>query len=259
LARKLVIGNWKLNGSLAMNEALLEGLLKGWIPGPTGNTSTEMVVCPPAIYVPQTENLLSGSAIQWGAQDLSNESQGAYTGELSGSMLLEFGCRYVLVGHSERRSRWAETSSMVAAKAASALNQGLIPVICIGETLAERESGATLSVLADQLAPVLSMLTPQALAGIVIAYEPLWAIGTGRNADGKTAQEVHAFIRNQLAQADLACAAEVPLLYGGSVKAANAAEYAAQSDIDGVLVGGASLVISEFLNIGRAFESAAVS
>lgn len=255
MARNLVIGNWKLNGSLAANQALLEGLIVGSSASQALRSSVEWVVCPPAIYLPQVQALLKDSSIRWGAQDISNESKGAYTGEIAASMLLEFGCRYALVGHSERRQRFTESSALVASKAMAALNSGLIPVVCVGETLHDRESGATFNVISEQLDPLLQLINPTQLTGIVIAYEPLWAIGTGRNADGHTAQEVHAFIRNKLAQVDLACAAEVSILYGGSVKAANASEYAAQSDVDGVLVGGASLVITEFISIGEAFES----
>lgn len=255
MARKLVIGNWKLNGNLESNQELLEALRDETTHHQGGLNSCSLVVCPPAIYIPQTQSILDHSPVQWGAQDVSDQPKGAFTGELSTSMLMEFGCGYAIVGHSERRARFSETSELVASKAMTALNAGMTPVICIGETLSDRESGDTFNVLANQLAPLLIKLTPQALARIVIAYEPLWAIGTGRNADGNTAQEAHAFIRNKLAQVDLACAAEVSILYGGSVKAANASEYVAQSDVDGVLVGGASLVISEFLSIGRAFQN----
>lgn len=255
LARKLIIGNWKLNGSLNANRDLLKGLLDA-IPHIQPRLSAiEWVVCPPAVYLSQVQELLSGSEMQWGAQDLSNEQKGAYTGEISAHMLLEFGCGYALVGHSERRSKFAESSALIASKAITALEAGLTPVICVGESLADRESGNTWNVLSEQLDPLLALLNPGTMNRIVIAYEPLWAIGTGRNADGVTAQETHAFIRNKLAQVDLACAAEVSILYGGSVKAANASEYAAQSDVDGVLVGGASLVISEFLEIGKAFQA----
>jgi len=255
LARNLVIGNWKLNGSLAANQELLSGLIAENQSSQVPPSSVEFVVCPPAIYIPQAQTLLNGTSISWGAQDISNESRGAFTGEIATSMLLEFGCRYVLAGHSERRQRFAESSALVASKALAALNSGLIPVVCVGETLHDRESGATFNVISEQLEPLLAQLNPHALKGIVIAYEPLWAIGTGRNADGNTAQEVHAYIRNKLAQVDLASADNVSILYGGSVKAANASEYAAQSDVDGVLVGGASLVITEFLSIGKAFKS----
>jgi len=257
LARKYVIGNWKLNGSLSANSDLILGLISEI--NQTPYPLVELVVCPPAIYLPQVQSLLQGSGIHWGAQDLSDENKGAFTGEIAASMLSEFGCSYVLVGHSERRSRFAESNELVANKAITALSAGLTPVICVGETLAERESGSTFDVLSAQLDPMLALLTPKSLTSIVIAYEPLWAIGTGRNADGYTAQEAHAFIRNKLAQVDLACAAEVSILYGGSVKASNASEYAAQSDVDGVLVGGASLIISEFLSIGQAFQSSALT
>jgi triosephosphate isomerase (TIM) len=255
LARKLVIGNWKLNGSLDANSSLLQGLRSAINSAERESFAVDMVVCPPSIYLPQTQDLLKGSPIHWGAQDLSNEEKGAFTGEVAASMLLEFGCSYVLVGHSERRSRFLESSELVASKAMTALKSGLTPVICVGETLAERERGSTFDVLSEQLRPIVALLSPNTLHSVVIAYEPLWAIGTGKNADGNTAQEVHAFIRNKLAQVDLACAAEVSILYGGSVKGANASEYAAQSDVDGVLVGGASLIVSEFLSISQAFHA----
>jgi triosephosphate isomerase len=255
LARKLIVGNWKLNGSLPENQTLLKGMLAATRISAPEPSDVEWVVCPPAIYLSQASDLLSGSVIALAGQDLSDQEKGAFTGEISANMLLEFKCRYVIVGHSERRQRFAESSHLVAAKAMAAMKAGLIPIVCVGESLADRETGSTFTVLSSQLDPLLSLLNPKTLKGLVIAYEPVWAIGTGRNADGSTAQEAHAFLRNKLAQVDLACAAEVSILYGGSVKAANASEYAVQSDVDGVLVGGASLVISEFLSISQAFHA----
>ena len=250
MARKLVVGNWKLNGSLASNQALLAALAGGW----QASHHVEMVVCPPSPYLEQTRALLVGSALAWGAQDVCEQARGAFTGEVSGAMLVEFGCRFALAGHSERRTRFLEDDALVAAKALAAVGAGLTPVVCLGETLAERDADRTLPVLERQLQAVLDLLPQGALTHIALAYEPLWAIGSGRNADAEGVQQVHAYMRSVLARADLATAAEVPILYGGSVNAANAAEYATQRDVDGVLVGGASLKAQEFLAIGAAFQ-----
>jgi triosephosphate isomerase len=249
MARKLVIGNWKLQGSLAFNAQLLGALAEGW----DRSAVVEMVVCPPAPYLAQTAALLTSTTIHWGAQDVSDQAVGAYTGESSAAMLHELGCSHALAGHSERRTRFAESDRLVAGKAVAALAGGLTPVICVGETLEQRTAGETLAVLERQVSAVVAVVPAPMLARLVFAYEPLWAIGSGRNADGAKVQEVHAFLRGLLARADLASAAAVPILYGGSVKAANAAEYAAQRDVDGVLVGGASLKAQEFLDIGAAF------
>ena len=251
VARKLVMGNWKMNGSVRANAALLETLHAGW----ADTAGAQMAVCPPMPFLAQTRDLLVGSSLVWGAQDVSEQRAGAFTGEVSASMLLEFGCRYAIVGHSERRARFQESNTLVAAKAVAARAAGITPVVCIGETAAERSAGRTLEVLRGQLLAVTAVLSPQQLAGIAVAYEPIWAIGSGQAADPATVQEVHAFLRGLLAQADLAAAAEVPILYGGSVKPANAAEYAAQRDVDGALVGGASLHGPEFLAIGAAFAA----
>jgi triosephosphate isomerase len=239
-----------LNGALATNQALIEGLARAWNPSVTST----WVVCPPFPYLPQVSGLLSGTGIQWGAQDVSNEKSGAFTGEVAASMLVEFGCRYALVGHSERRARWAESSDRVAQKTHAALESGLTPVICVGESLAERESGRTLEVLSAQLEPVLSSVPAHRLSELVLAYEPVWAIGTGRHATVEQVASVHGFIRSTLAAIDLAAAGEVSILYGGSVKPANASEYKALDNVDGVLVGGASLVATDFVEIARAFQ-----
>ena len=240
--KKRIFGNWKMNGSLASNAALLDSLTQG-----LGHTDCEIAVCAPAPYLAQLQSLLSGSAIALGAQDLSVHASGAFTGEVSGAMLREFGVRYVLVGHSERRQYHAESDEMVARKAQAALVSGITPVVCVGETLAQREAGETEAVVRRQLSAVVQR-NGHCLSEIVLAYEPVWAIGTGLTATPAQAQAVHAVLRAQLLAATTA-AARVPILYGGSMNAANAAELLAQADIDGGLVGGASLKAADFLAI----------
>lgn len=240
--KKRIFGNWKMNGSLAANAALLDLLKQG-----LGHAECEIAVCAPAPYLAQLQSLLSGSAVAIGAQDLSVHTSGAFTGEVSGAMLREFGVRYVLVGHSERRQYHAESDEMVARKAQAALASGITPVVCVGETLAQREAGETEAVVRRQLAAVVQR-NGHCLSEIVLAYEPVWAIGTGLTATPAQAQAVHAVLRAQLLAATTA-AARVPILYGGSMNAANAAELLAQSDIDGGLVGGASLKAADFLAI----------
>lgn len=239
--QRLVIGNWKMNGNLADNARVLDGVRQG--AAAVGDCA--VAVCVPFPYLAQAQSALSGGVVSWGAQDLSVHSAGAYTGEVSASMLNDFGCRWVLVGHSERRSYHAETNELVAQKAAVALKSGLTPVVCVGETLEQQEAGQTEQVIASQLAPVLA-LGQQAVANMVIAYEPVWAIGTGRTASPEQAQAVHALIRQSLQSLGVA---QVQVLYGGSVKASNAASLFAMPDIDGALVGGAALVAEEFLSI----------
>ena len=241
---KLVVGNWKMNGGLAVNARLLDGLVTGWQP-PSGR---EIAVCVPFPYLGQAQAALSGSVVAWGAQDVSAHAAGAYTGEVAAGMLVEFGSRYVLAGHSERRQWHGEADAVVAAKARAALTAGITPIVCIGETLAEREAGATDAVVLRQLGAVTGALGGDA-ARIVLAYEPVWAIGTGKTASPAQAQQVHAVLRRALGKAS---AAEVLILYGGSVKAANAGALFAMADIDGGLVGGAALDADEFLAIGRA-------
>ena len=241
---KLTLGNWKMNGGLAANSALLVALLAGW-KAPNGR---KLGVCVPFPYLGQARDALAGSEIAWGAQDVSAHAAGAFTGEVSAGMLAEFGCRYVLVGHSERRQLHGETDDEVAAKAAAALDGGLTPVVCVGETLAERDGGKTQDVVGRQFDAVAAVLGMR-MALIVLAYEPVWAIGTGRTAAPAEAQAVHAFLRLRLAAAG---AGSVNVLYGGSVKAANAAQLFAMPDIDGGLVGGASLDANEFLAIAAA-------
>lgn len=241
---RLVIGNWKMHGSLAANAALMQGLKAD----AARIGQTQLAVCVPYPYLSQAQSSLADSPVTWGAQDVSVHTQGAYTGEVAADMLKDFGCTWVLCGHSERRALHGETSAQVAAKAATALAAGLTPVVCVGETLDDRDAGEVECVIGDQLDPVLA-LGAEALRRLVIAYEPVWAIGTGRTATPEQAQAVHAFIRQSLAQHD---AGQVRILYGGSVKANNAASLFAQPDIDGALVGGASLVAEEFLNIAAA-------
>ena len=243
---RLVVGNWKMNGGLRQNDALLAELRAGWAAPPT----RELAVCVPYPYLWQVQAALTGSAIAWGAQNVSEHAGGAYTGEVSATMVLEFGCRYAIVGHSERRALYGESDAVVAAKAAAALAAGLTPVVCVGETLAEREAGTTEVVVLRQLDAVAARLGGR-IGAVVIAYEPVWAIGTGRTASPDEAQTVHRLLRKRLGEVD-AAAAEVPLLYGGSVKADNAKALFAGADLDGALVGGASLKPAEFLAIAQA-------
>jgi triosephosphate isomerase len=246
MRRKLVAGNWKMHGSLAGNRDLLQSLVQALGKG----GKADCAVCVPYPYLAQTQELLKGTAIAWGAQNLSEHVQGAYTGEVSAAMLNEFGCRYVLVGHSERRSLYGEGNEVVAQKFVAAVKAGLTPVLCLGETLDQREGGVTENVVAAQLDAVIQAVGLSAFASAVIAYEPVWAIGTGRTATPEQAQEVHAFIRGRLAhQGDAALAQKTCILYGGSVKAQNAAELFGMADIDGGLIGGASLVAKDFLAI----------
>lgn len=247
MREKLVAGNWKMHGNLESNRALLAGVCQG-----VGDSRATVAVCVPHPYLAQAQGLLSGTAVALGGQNASEHSHGAYTGEVAMSMLKDFGCRYVIVGHSERRALYGETDAVVAAKFCAAQAAGLIPILCVGETLAERESGRTMQVVGRQLAAVLDLAGVAAFAQAVVAYEPVWAIGTGKTATPAQAQEVHAAIRAQVAAADPDVAENLQLLYGGSVKAQNAAELFAQADIDGGLIGGASLVIDDFVAICRA-------
>jgi len=245
MRKKLVAGNWKMHGSLAENAALLSALK----PALAG---IEAVVCVPFPYLAQAQAELSGSSIAWGAQNVSEEAKGAFTGEVSVSMLLDFGCTYVIVGHSERRSLYGESDALVARKYVAAQAAGLTPILCVGESLAERESGVTEAVVSRQLDAVIDAAGVASLVKAVIAYEPVWAIGTGKTASPEQAQAVHAFIRGRVAALDASVADQLVIQYGGSVKAANAAELMAQPDIDGGLIGGASLVADEFVAICRA-------
>jgi triosephosphate isomerase len=247
MRRKLVVGNWKMNGSRAANATLLSGISAG-----LGDAAAACAVCAPAPYLAQCEAALAGTPVAWGAQDVSQHLAGAYTGEVSASMLADFACRYVIVGHSERRACHAESNELVAKKAVAALAAGLTPIVCVGETLAEREGGHTVAVVSTQLAAVLALLDDAAVVRIVLAYEPVWAIGTGRTATPEMAQEVHAQLRAQLKEKNAVAAGTVQILYGGSMKPDNAKELMAQPDIDGGLIGGASLKAADFLAIVHA-------
>jgi triosephosphate isomerase len=240
--KKLIAGNWKMNGSLQANEALVRALVAG-----LEGAACEVAVCVPAPYLAQVQALKAGSKLELGVQDVSQHPGGAFTGELSAAMLREFGVRFAIVGHSERRQYHGETDSLVARKAKTALAHGITPIVCVGETLAQREAGETEAVVQRQLAAVIDGIA-QGIEAIVVAYEPIWAIGTGQTASPGQAQQVHALLRQQLAAAT-AHSARVPILYGGSMNAANAASLLAEPDIDGGLVGGASLKAADFLQI----------
>ncbi|MEO7241330.1 MAG: triose-phosphate isomerase [Variovorax sp.] len=247
----LVVGNWKMNGNLVANAVLIEALL-----GDRAKLSAcEVAVCVPAPYLAQVEQLLAGTPILIGAQDVSSEKQGAYTGEQSVAMLCDFGVRFVIVGHSERRHHHFESDEAVAKKAAAALAGGITPIVCVGETLSEREAGQTEAVVKRQLAAVVHV-NGHCLSEIIVAYEPVWAIGTGQTATPGQAQAVHALLRAQLQHATGARAESMRVLYGGSMNAANAAELLAEPDIDGGLIGGASLKAPDFLQIVAAAGSA---
>lgn len=250
---KLVVGNWKMNGRLAVNAALLEGVARGAqaLPQDVG-----IGVCVPHPYLAQSQAMLGGSRVAWGAQDVSPHEHGAYTGEVAAGMIVDFEATFVIVGHSERRQYHGESPELVAAKTKQALAAGLTPIVCVGESLEQRECGATESVVGAQLDAVLDVLSTEEAARIVVAYEPVWAIGTGKSATSEQAQQVHAFLRARLAAKD-AAAANVPLLYGGSVKPDNAAELFRQADIDGGLIGGASLKAEDFLAICAAAAAGA--
>jgi triosephosphate isomerase len=243
MRRKLVAANWKMNGTRAANAAWIARFRAASAP------ACEVVVCAPFVYLPQVLDELAGTAAMAGAQNLSHEAPGAFTGEVAGEMLADLGCRWVIVGHSERRALYGENSERVAAKAARAIGLGLRPIVCVGETLAEREAGRTMEVVGAQLDAVLARCSVAQLADGAIAYEPVWAIGTGKTATPAQAQQVHAAIRARLAAADANAAAQARLLYGGSVKPSNAAELFGQADIDGGLIGGASLQAGDFLAI----------
>lgn len=243
MRQAIVAGNWKMHGSRAENARLIEAVAAQAAADPV------CVVCPPFVYLYETSRQLRDSAVLLGAQDVCAEAQGAYTGEVSASMLKDVGCTYVIVGHSERRALYCEDDQLVARKFAAAQSKGLIPILCVGEQLADREAGRTHEVVSRQLDAVLQLCGADSFANAVIAYEPVWAIGTGRNATPDQAQDVHAFIRRRIAEQNAKIAAGVRILYGGSVKAGNAAELFAMPDVDGGLIGGASLKAEEFLAI----------
>ncbi len=247
---KLIAGNWKMNASLAGNAGLVQAVLAG-----IGGASCDAAVCVPTPYLAQLQGLLAGSALALGTQDVSGHASGAYTGEVSASMLRDFGVRYAIVGHSERRQYHGETDAVVAEKARLALSAGITPIVCVGETLAQREAGATEEVVKRQMAAVIHT-NGHCISEIVVAYEPIWAIGTGRTASPEQAQQVHAVLRTQI-KAATAQAGRVRILYGGSMNAANAAQLLSQPDIDGGLIGGASLKPADFLSILSAASQAA--
>ena len=245
MRQPLVAGNWKMNGSRASIADLLGGLKSG-----IGQVTTaEVAVCAPSIYVAETQRLLEGTPIKWGGQDISVHASGAYTGETAGSMLSDFGCHFVIIGHSERRAYHGETDETVAQKFSAARSAGLVPILCVGETLEEREQGITEQVVARQLDTVIEHCGIDMVGEGVIAYEPVWAIGTGKTASPEQAQEVHAFIRGRLASGSQSVADSVRVLYGGSMNPKNAAELLGQADIDGGLIGGASLKADDFLAV----------
>jgi len=237
-----------MNGGLAENQALLKAVL----PALSAVKGAEFAVCVPYPYLAQAGQALAGQAVALGAQDVSQFDRGAFTGAVSAAMVAEFGCRYAIVGHSERRTIFGETDDIVAQKFGAVLKHGMTPILCVGETLAERESGVTEQVIARQLDVVLKQNSVAAFGKSVVAYEPVWAIGTGKNATPDEAQAVHAFIRERISAKDAQVAQQLPILYGGSVKAANAAQLFAMTDVDGGLIGGASLVAEEFVAICRA-------
>ncbi len=242
--RKLVVGNWKMHGSHAANAELLQGILAG------GPVNADLAVCVPFPYLSEVAVALANSAVAWGSQDVSAHEQGAYTGEVSAAMLREFGCRYAIVGHSERRSYHGESDQVVADKAKAALGKGITPIVCVGETLAQREAGETEAVVKRQLSAVIHALG-HCVGEMVVAYEPVWAIGTGKVATPEQAQAVHALLRAQL-RAATPQADGMKILYGGSMKPDNASTLLAQADIDGGLIGGAALKATDFLAIARA-------
>ncbi len=246
MRRPTVVGNWKMNASLEDTAALVSGLTSGW----TGVHQAEVAVCPPYVYLAKVAELLEESNIAFGAQDVSEHESGAYTGQISADMLLDLGCKYAIVGHSERREYQGESSELVAAKFEAAIKKGLVPILCVGETLEEREQERTFDVVGQQLRAVIDRVGLEGVAKGVIAYEPVWAIGTGRSATPEMAQEVHAYIREVMGPEG----EHTAILYGGSVKPDSAAALFAQQDIDGALVGGASLKAEDFLAICRAAE-----
>ena len=248
MRQPLVAGNWKMNGSTDSVNALIEGLKAGI----DTVTTAEMAVCPPYVYIPQVAAMLAGTPITFGGQDVSDQEAGAYTGEVAPGMLADIGCKYAIVGHSERRSIYGESDEFTASKFAAARKAGLVPILCVGELLEEREQGITEQVVERQLDAVIDLEGVAALGSAVIAYEPVWAIGTGKTATPDQAQDVHAFIRGKLAGLDKAVADGVRILYGGSMNPGNAAELLAMQDIDGGLIGGASLKPDDFLAIGQA-------
>lgn len=247
MRQKLVIGNWKMNGLSATNHSLVTAIVAGM-----AEVKSQVGICPSFVYLQQVNDLIKGTSIKLGAQNASANAQGAFTGEIAVDMLKDLGCYYVILGHSERRALYQESDEWVAQKVATTLKGDLIPVLCVGELLEEREANQTETVVARQLQAVINLVGIQAFEKIVVAYEPVWAIGTGKTATPEQAQAVHAFIRKLLSEHDAKIAQTVQILYGGSVKGSNAAELFAQPDIDGGLIGGAALKAEEFLTICKA-------
>ena len=247
MRRKLVAGNWKMNGNRESIRTLVEGIKNG-----LDGVNCDVAVCPPAVYIPKVAGMLDGVPVEVGAQNVCDQDSGAFTGEISGAMLAECGCKYAIVGHSERRSLYGETDELVAARFAAARRNGLVPILCVGETLEERENGTTEAVVARQIDAVIAVEGVAGFDGAVIAYEPVWAIGTGKTATPEMAQEVHAFIRGKIAGLDQGIADKLVIQYGGSMNPGNAADLLAMEDIDGGLIGGASLKADDFLAICKA-------
>ena len=252
MRQPLIAGNWKMNGSKSSVDRLLAGIVAG-----AGEVRrSEIVVCPPFPFLETASRAIGGSGVHLGAQNCSSESSGAFTGEVAAAMLADFGCRYVIIGHSERRTLYGETETIIAKKLTAAVAAGLRPILCVGETLEERERGDMERVIGAQLDGIIDVCGIDAFGGFELAYEPVWAIGTGKTATPAQAQEVHAFIRGRLAGHDAAVASRMRILYGGSMKASNALELLSQQDIDGGLIGGASLDATDFLAIAKAGDEA---
>ncbi|GJL75805.1 triose-phosphate isomerase [Nitrosomonas sp.] len=252
MRKRLVAGNWKMHGNLQENSALLNALVTGI---PVLGNDASCAVCVPYPYLASVQSKLQDTDIKWGAQNVSQYEKGAYTGEVSASMLNDFNCTYAIVGHSERRMLFGESSQVVAEKYVAAQQAGLVPILCVGETLEQRDSDITEQVIDEQLKAVTTLAGVNSLAKAVVAYEPVWAIGTGKTATPQQAQEIHHFIRQGIASQDAEIAAGLTVLYGGSVKASNAAELFAMADIDGGLIGGASLIADDFIAICKAIRS----
>ena len=247
MRKTIVAGNWKMNASKETVNSLIEGILSG-----VNETTSEVIVCAPFPYLSQVESLINNSKLMLGAQNLNVNPAGAFTGEVSADMIKDFGAQHVIVGHSERRSLYGETNAIVAEKTKAAIGAGLTPLLCVGESLEDRESGKTEAIVEEQINAVIDLIGIEAFDQVIIAYEPVWAIGTGLTASPEQAQTVHLFIRNLLANSSEKIAKRTPILYGGSMNAANAADLISCSDIDGGLIGGAALKAEDFLQICKA-------
>ena len=247
MRKTIVAGNWKMNASKETVNSLIEGILSG-----VNETTSEVIVCAPFPYLSQVESLINKSKLMLGAQNLNVNPAGAYTGEVSADMIKDFGAQHVIVGHSERRSLYAETNAIVAEKTKAAIDAGLTPLLCVGESLEDRESGNTEAIVEEQINAVIDLIGIESFDQVIIAYEPVWAIGTGLTATPEQAQAVHLFIRNLLADSSEKIAQRTPILYGGSMNAGNAADLISCSDIDGGLIGGAALKAEDFLQICKA-------